>query len=175
MALTISIAAIVFYSRAAIPTPWQTGLALLVGIWLIGVAIRFPYFKDPMGTIGALALLSAIGCGITMVAGDAYLSSHRSTKNILAYAASFSKAEHLNIGFAHNLPFSARFYGSLMSKPSVTVSQVDDREIPTAKEDLIIVRKNKGDTDIVSSEQTQERIGELGRWRIYRRKASTTP
>lgn len=175
MALTLATTAVIFFSRAAVPSLWQTSFTVAVAISLLITAIRFPTFKDSMGAIGALALLSAIGYGTTMVAGDAYLSSHRSTKNILAYAASLSKGETLKIGFADNLPFSARFYSSLMSHPSVTVTQVNQDQLPTAQEDLIIVRKNKGDMDVVSADQTQEKIGEFGRWRVYRRKSLATP
>ncbi len=175
MALTVVIAAIVFYSKAAVPSLPQTGFAVLVGVGLLIAGIRLPTLKDPAATIGVLALISAAAYGSTMVAGDAYLSSHRSTKNILAYAASLSNADHLKIGFANNLPFSARFYSSLMSKPSITVTQVDQSELATATEDLIIVRKNKGDIDIVSPDRTKERIGELGRWRVYRRKPTPNP
>lgn len=169
--LTIAIAALIFFSRAAEPSPLQTAFALLVAGGLLVTAIRFPAFKDSTGTIGALALLAAISYGTTMIAGDAYFSSHRSTKNILAYAASLSNANPLKIGFANNLPFSARFYSSLMSNPSVTVSQVDQHQLPTAQENLIIVRKNRGDLDVVGPDKTMEKIGEFGRWRVYRRKA----
>lgn len=174
MALTVTIASIIFYYRAAEPSQLQTSLAILVGVGLLIAAARLPGFRDPMGTIGALALMAAIGYGTTMVAGDAFFSSHRSTRNILAYAATLAKSEHLRIGFATNLPFSARFYSSLMSNPSVTVSQVEQHELQSSQEDLIIVRKNKGDMDIVSTDTSKERIGEFGRWRVYRRKASAT-
>jgi 4-amino-4-deoxy-L-arabinose transferase-like glycosyltransferase len=175
MGLTVAIAAIIFYSKAAQPSLSQSVLAVLVAAGLLVVGYRLPSYKDSAGTIGALALVSAIGYGTTMVAGDAYLSSHRSTKNILEYAASLSSAEHLRIGFANNLPFSARFYSSLMSKPSVTVTQVDQHQLASATEDLIIVRKNKGDIDIVSPDRTKEKVGEFGRWRVYRRRPVPTP
>jgi 4-amino-4-deoxy-L-arabinose transferase-like glycosyltransferase len=171
MSLTIIIAAIVFYSRAAEPSALQTGAVILVGLGLLAASIRMPALKDPMSAIGALSLLAAIGYGTTMVAGDAYLSTHRSTKNILAYAASLSGGENLTIGFAHNLPFSARFYSVLMTEPRVKVSQISADALSSASEDLIIVRKNKGDEDLVMKDSTKEKIGELGRWRVYRRKA----
>lgn len=175
MGLTVATAALIFYSKAAEPSLTQTFFACLVGTGLLVAGYQLPSFKDSAGTIAALSLVSAIGYGTTMVAGDAYLSSHRSTKNILKYAASLSNAEHLKIGFANNLPFSARFYSSLMSNPSVNVTQVDHHELSTATEDLIVVRKNKGDVDIVSPDQTMERIGEFGRWRVYRRKPIPQP
>jgi hypothetical protein len=130
-----------------------------------------PTFKDPMSAIGALSLMAAIGYGSTMISGDAYFSTHRSTKNVLAYAATLSQGDHLDIGFAHNLPFSARFYSALMTKPTVKVSQVSEESLANSSDDLIIVRKNKGDEDLVMKDPTKERIGELGRWRVYRRKA----
>jgi hypothetical protein len=118
--------------------------------------------------------MAAIGYGSTLIAGDAYLSTHRSTKNILTYAATLAPSEHLNIGFANNLPFSARFYSSLMTRPTVKVSQVSAEALASSSDDLIIVRKNKGDQDIVMKDPTKEKIGELGRWRVYRRKAPHT-
>ena len=171
MSLTIIIAAIVFYSRAAEPSALQTGAVILVGLGLLAASIRMPALKDPMSAIGALSLMAAVGYGTTMIAGDAYLSTHRSTKNILAYAASLSGGENLTIGFAHNLPFSARFYSVLMTEPRVKVSQISADALSSASEDLIIVRKNKGDEDLVMRDSTKEKIGELGRWRVYRRKA----
>ena len=170
MSLTIIVAAIVFYSRAAEPSALQTGAVILVGLGLMAASIRMPALKDPMSAIGALSLMAAVGYGTTMIAGDAYLSTHRSTKNILAYAASLSRGEHLTIGFAHNLPFSARFYSVLMTEPRVKVSQISADALSSASEDLIIVRKNKGDEDLVMKDSTKEKIGELGRWRVYRRK-----
>jgi 4-amino-4-deoxy-L-arabinose transferase-like glycosyltransferase len=171
MSLTIIVAAIVFYSRAAEPSALQTGAVILVGLGLLAASIRMPALKDPMSAIGALSLMAAIGYGTTMIAGDAYLSTHRSTKNILAYAASLSRGENLTIGFAQNLPFSARFYSVLMTEPRVKISQISADALSSASEDLIIVRKNKGDEDIVMKDSTKEKIGELGRWRVYRRKA----
>jgi hypothetical protein len=171
MSLTIIVAAIVFYSRAAEPSALQTGAVILVGLGLLAASIRMPALKDPMSAIGALSLMAAIGYGTTMIAGDAYLSTHRSTKNILAYAASLSRGENLTIGFAQNLPFSARFYSVLMTEPRVKVSQISADALSSASEDLIIVRKNKGDEDLVMKDSTKEKIGELGRWRVYRRKA----
>ena len=170
MSLTIIVAAIVFYSRAAEPSALQTGAVILVGLGLMAASIRMPALKDPMSAIGALSLMAAVGYGTTMIAGDAYLSTHRSTKNILAYAASLSRGENLTIGFAHNLPFSARFYSVLMTEPRVKVSQISADALSSASEDLIIVRKNKGDEDLVMKDSTKEKIGELGRWRVYRRK-----
>lgn len=170
MALTVLIASIVFYLQAAQPAIGQTAMAVMIAVGLILAAVRMPLVKDPLGTIGALALMSAIGYSTTLVAGDAYLSTHRSTKNILQYAASLAPGQHLNIGFANNLPFSARFYSSVMSDPTVKVSQVDNDEIGQATEDLIIVRKNKGDADVVMKDPSKEKVGELGRWRVYRRK-----
>ena len=171
MGLTTIIAAIVFYSLATVPSPIETALACLVGLGLVMAGFKLPKFNDSIAAIRALAVMAAIGYGTTMIAGDAYLSSHRSTKNVLAYAASLSKADHLNIGFANNLPFSARFYSSLMTKPSVKVSQVDQHQLPTAQEDLIIVRTKKSEVDIVSPDPTKELAGEFGRWKVYRRKA----
>lgn len=171
MSLTIIVAAIVFYYRAAEPSALQTGAVILVGLGLLAASIRMPALKDPMSAIGALSLMAAIGYGTTMIAGDAYLSTHRSTKNILAYAASLSRGENLTIGFAQNLPFSARFYSVLMTEPRVKVSQISADALSSASEDLIIVRKNKGDEDLVMKDSTKEKIGELGRWRVYRRKA----
>ncbi len=170
MALTVIIASIIFYTRAAEPSIGQTTLAILIACGLFVAAFRMPPLKDSMSSIGALASMAAIGYGTTMVAGDAYLSSHRSTKNVLAYAASLAPGQHLNIGFAHNLPFSARFYSALMSDPTVTVSQLPDEAVPQATQDLIIVRKNKGDEDAVKADPTKEKIGEFGRWLVYRRK-----
>jgi len=175
MGLTVMVAVVIFYVKASQPSLEQSVFALLVGGGLLAAGAKLPSFTDSARTIAALTLVSAVGYGTTMVAGDAYLSSHRSTKNILEYAASLANAEHLKIGFANNLPFSARFYSSLMSKPSVNVSQVDHHELATATEDLIVVRKNKGDIDIVSPDQTMERIGEFGRWRVYRRKPIPRP
>ena len=77
----------------------------------------------------------------------------------------------MDLGFAHTLPFSARFYSALMTKPTVKVSQVSEESLANSSDDLIIVRKNKGDEDLVMKDPTKERIGELGRWRVYRRKA----
>ena len=175
MALTVIIASIVFYSRAADPSALQTGVAIVIGLGLLIAGIRMPALKNPMSAIGALSLMAAISYGTTMIAGDAYLSSHRSTKNILAYAASLSRGAHVNIGFTNNLPFSARFYSSLMTNPTVRVSQVNAAAVGSASEDLLIVRKNKGDSDLVMQDPTKERIGELGRWRVYRRKPITLP
>ena len=171
MGLTVLVAALIFYSRAAVPSQLQTAFACLIGFALVVGSIKLLNFKDSSATIRALAVIAAVGYGTTMVAGDAYFSSHRSTKNILAYAASLSDSQHLNIGFANNLPFSARFYSSLMSKPTVKVSQIDEHELPSSQEDFIIVRKNKGDQDMVSPDPTKEKVGELGRWRVYKRKA----
>ncbi len=170
MALTVLIASIVFYFQAAQPSIGQTTMAVIIAVGLILAAVRMPLLKDSLGTIGALALMSSIGYSTTLVAGDAYLSTHRSTKNILEYAASLAPGQHLNIGFANNLPFSARFYSAVMSDPSVKVSQVDNDKIGQATEDLIIVRKNKGDSDVVMKDPSKEKVGELGRWRVYRRK-----
>ncbi len=170
MALTVLVASIVFYLQAAQPSIGQTAMAVVISVGLIIAALRMPRVKDPLGTIGALALMSAIGYSTTLVAGDAYLSTHRSTKNILQYAASLAPGQHLTIGFANNLPFSARFYSFVMSDPTVKVSQVDNDKIGQATEDLIIVRKNKGDTDVVMKDPSKEKVGELGRWRVYRRK-----
>jgi 4-amino-4-deoxy-L-arabinose transferase-like glycosyltransferase len=170
MALTVLIASIVFYFQAAQPSIGQTTMAVIIAVGLILAAVRMPLLKEPLGTIGALALMSSIGYSTTLVAGDAYLSTHRSTKNILEYAASLAPGQHLNIGFANNLPFSARFYSAVMSDPSVKVSQVDNDKIGQATEDLIIVRKNKGDSDVVMKDPSKEKVGELGRWRVYRRK-----
>ena len=170
MSLTVLIASVVFYVQAAEPSLPQTTLAILIALGLLVAAFRMPSLKDSMSSIGALALMSAIGYSTTLVAGDAYLSTHRSTKNILAYAASLAPGQHLTIGFANNLPFSARLYGSLMTDPTVKVSQVANEAIPQANEDLIIVRKNKGDSDVVMKDPSKEKIGELGRWRVYRRK-----
>ncbi len=170
MALTVLIASIVFYLQAAQPSIGQTAMAVFIAVGLILAAVRMPLVKDPLGTIGALALLSAIGYSTTLVAGDAYLSTHRSTNNILQYAASLAPGQHLNIGFANNLPFSARFYSSVMSDPTVKVSQIDNDKVGQASEDLIIVRKNKGDSDVVMKDPSKEKVGELGRWRVYRRK-----
>jgi 4-amino-4-deoxy-L-arabinose transferase-like glycosyltransferase len=170
MSLTVLIASVVFYVQAAEPSLPQTALAIVIGLGLLVAAFRMPSFKDSMSSIGALALMSAIGYSTTLVAGDAYLSTHRSTKNILAYAASLAPGQHLTIGFANNLPFSARLYSSLMSDPTVKVSQITNEAAPQANEDLIIVRKNKGDSDVVMKDPSKEQIGELGRWRVYRRK-----
>jgi 4-amino-4-deoxy-L-arabinose transferase-like glycosyltransferase len=170
MALTVLIASIVFYLQAAQPSIGQTAMAVIISVGLILAAVRMPLVKDPLGTVGALALMSAIGYSTTLVAGDAYLSTHRSTKNILQYAASLAPGQHLNIGFANNLPFSARFYSSVMSDPTVKVSQIDNDKVGQATEDLIIVRKNKGDSDVVMKDPSKEKVGELGRWRVYRRK-----
>lgn len=170
MALTILIASIIFYSRAAEPSLGQTALAIVIACGLLIAAVRMPPLRDSMSSIGALAIMAAIGYGTTLVAGDAYLSTHRSTKNVLAYAATLAPGQHLNIGFAGNLPFSARFYSSLMSDPTVKVSQVYNEAVPQATADLIIVRKNKGDADVVMADPTKEKVGELGRWRVYRRK-----
>lgn len=172
MALTVLIASIIFYCQAATPSLAQTTMAVTIAIGLFVAALRIPSFKDSMGAIGALSLLAAIGYSSTMVAGDAYFSTHRSTKNVLAYAASLAPGQHLNIGFANNLPFSARFYSVLMSDPTVEVSQISNEAVPQATQDLIIVRKNKGDSDVVMKDPTKEKIGELGRWRVYRRKQS---
>jgi 4-amino-4-deoxy-L-arabinose transferase-like glycosyltransferase len=170
MALTVLIASIVFYLQAAQPSIGQTAMAVAISVGLILAAVRMPLVKDPLGTVGALALMSAIGYSTTLVAGDAYLSTHRSTKNILQYAASLAPGQHLNIGFANNLPFSARFYSVVMSDPTVKVSQIDNDKVGQATEDLIIVRKNKGDSDVVMRDPSKEKVGELGRWRVYRRK-----
>ncbi len=170
MALTVIIASIVFFIQAAEPSISQTTLAIAIGLGLIVAALRMPALQDSMSTIGALSLMAAIGYSTTLVAGDAYLSTHRSTKNILAYAATLAPGQHLNIGFANNLPFSARLYSSIMSDPTVKVSQIQNELVPQATEDLIIVRKNKGDTDVLMKDPSKERIGELGRWRVYRRK-----
>ena len=175
MALTLIIASIVFYSKAAEPSSLQTSAVILVALGILAAGIRMPALKDSMSTIGALSLVAAIGYGSTMIADDAYLSSHRSTKNILAYAASLSQKDHLNIAFANNLPFSARFYSVLMEKPTVKVSQINAEAFQSASEDLIIVRKNKGDDDVVAKDPSKEQIGEFGRWRVYRRKAPPMP
>ncbi len=170
MALTVLIASIVFHVLAAEPSLAQTATAVVMAFGLFVVALKMPSWKDSMSAIGALSLMAAIGYSTTMVAGDAYLSTHRSTKNILAYATSLAPGQHLNIGFANNLPFSARFYSALMSDPTVKVSQIQNEAMPQATEDLIIVRKNKGDTDVVMKDPTKEKIGELGRWRVYKPK-----
>ena len=171
MALTVIIASIIFYSRAAEPSALQTGFVILIGLGMLAAGIRMPALKDPMSAIGALSIMAALGYGSTMIADDAYLSSHRSTKNILAYAASLSQKDHLNIGFANNLPFSARFYSALMNEPTVKVSQINEDALANATQDLIIVRKNKGDDDMVGKDPTKEEIGNFGRWRVYRHKA----
>jgi len=170
MSLTVLVASIVFYVQAAEPSTSQTTMAIVIALGLLAAAVRMPSLKDSMSSIAALSLMAAIGYSTTLVAGDAYLSTHRSTKNILSYAASLAPGQHLTIGFAHNLPFSARFYSALMSDPTVKVSQISNEAVSQATEDLIIVRKNKGDTDVVMKDPTKEKIGELGRWRVYRRK-----
>jgi hypothetical protein len=170
MALTLLVASIVFYNLAAEPSLAQTTTAIVIAFGLFVVALKMPSWKDSMSAIGALSLMAAIGYSTTMVAGDAYLSTHRSTKNILSYATSLAPGQHLNIGFANNLPFSARFYSALMRDPTVKVSQIQNEAVPQAPEDLIIVRKNKGDTDVVMKDPTKEKIGELGRWRVYKPK-----
>jgi hypothetical protein len=194
MAVTLLVSSIVFYVQAATPSLAQTSTAILIAIGLLIAAVRMPSLKDPLSAIGALSLLGAIGYSTTMVAGDAHLSTHRSTKNILAYAASLAPGQHLNIGFASNLPFSARFYSALMSDPTIKVTQINNEAIPQATEDLIITRTGKRKDgsihpanpeptpvasstegtseafDVVMQDPTKERIGELGRWRVYRRK-----
>ena len=170
MAITLLVTSMVFFGLAAEPSLAQTATAGAIAIGLFIAALLMPPFKDSMSAIGALSLMAAIGYSTTMVAGDAYLSTHRSTKNVLAYAASLAPGQHLNIGFANNLPFSARFYSALMSDPTVKVSQISNDAVPQAPEDLIIVRKNKGDIDVVMTDASKEKVGELGRWRVYRRK-----
>jgi hypothetical protein len=62
-----------------------------------------------------------------------------------------------------------------MAKPTVKVSQINADALQSASEDLIIVRKNRGDDDVVVKDPSKEQIGEFGRWRVYSRKAPPMP
>lgn len=168
MAFTAIISALVFYYLA--PSIIGLGIPLIVGAAIMLIGERTPKLQDPLGMVSLIAAVTAVGFGATTVGASAHLSTHRSTRNVLHFAAAFLKKDSGTIGFANNLPFSARFYSSLMSHPKISVSQVDNDKIASAKEDLIVVRKNKGDTDMVGANPTMERLGDLGRWRVYRRK-----
>lgn len=170
MALTLIISSMWFYTLA----PSVPGLAipLSVGAMMILLTVLTPKVGDSLSALCLVTVVTAIGYGATTVGASAHLSTHRSTRNILNYAATFVAGDSATIGFANNLPFSARFYSALMLHPKVSVSQVDNDKIADAKEDIIVVRKNKGDTDMVASFPSMERLGDLGRWRVYRRRSA---
>jgi hypothetical protein len=170
MALTLIISSMWFYTLA----PSVPGLAipLSVGAMMILLTVLTPKVGDSLSALCLVTVVTAIGYGATTVGASAHLSTYRSTRNILNYAATFVAGDSATIGFANNLPFSARFYSALMVHPKVSVSQVDNDKIADAKEDIIVVRKNKGDTDMVASIPSMERLGDLGRWRVYRRRSA---
>lgn len=167
MGLTIIITACVFYSLA----PSLSGIVvpIIVGVAIIFLATRPLKMYDSLSLICLIAVITTVGFAVTTLGANAHLSRHRSTRNVLNYAATFVTGESAAIGFANNLPFSARFYSSLMNHPKIRVSQVDNDKISSASEEILIVRKNKGDTDMVAGNPLMERLGDLGRWRVYRR------
>jgi len=168
--ITVIITACRFYYLA--PSLPGVIIPCLAGAVFIFVGARPLKFSDPVSFISLIGVVATVGFGTTTVGANAHLSTHRSTRNVLRYAATFVQGDFAKIGFANNLPFSARFYASLMSHPKIAVSQVNNDAISQSKEDLIIVRTNKNDTDMVASNQLMEKVGDLGRWRLYRRRQS---
>jgi hypothetical protein len=74
------------------------------------------------------------------------------------------------VGFAFNLPFSARFYSTLLSLPGhkVVASQLDKEEFRDAPQHVIIVRGKGAEKEFLEIAPTTQKLGQLGKWNVYR-------
>jgi 4-amino-4-deoxy-L-arabinose transferase-like glycosyltransferase len=147
--------------------------AVTFGVLAIICAAVWKAPRSSLSGIGTIALTTALVYAILFPCADIQVSKNRSTRHIMQYAEELvggGSLSEFKVGFAFNLPFSARFYSTLLSLPGhkVVASQLDKEEFRDAPQHVIIVRGKGAEKEFLEIAPTTQKLGQLGKWNVYR-------
>jgi len=129
--------------------------------------------RSSLSGIGTIALMTALVYAILFPCADIQVSKNRSTRQIMQFAQELvggSSFSEFKVGFAFNLPFSARFYSTLLSSPEhkVIASQVDKEALKDPPQHVLVVRGKGAEKEMLEVDPTKQKLGQLGKWNVYR-------
>jgi hypothetical protein len=129
--------------------------------------------RSSLSGIGTIALMTTLVYAILFPCADIQVSKNRSTRHIMQYAQELvggTSLREFKVGFAFNLPFSARFYSTLLSSPEhkVIASQVDKEALKVPPQHVLIVRGKGAEKEMLEVDPTKQKLGQLGKWNVYR-------
>lgn len=147
--------------------------SLAFGILTIIASVAWKPSRSSLPGIGAIAIMTVLVYAILFPCADIQVSKNRSTRQVMKYAAELiggGSLREVKIGFAFNLPFSARFYSTILSSPEhkFVATQLDKEEIKDSQQHVIIVRGKGSEKELLEIDPTKQKLGQLGKWNVYR-------
>ena len=140
----------------------------IAGALLLALGIKTSVLEKPIAALTRITIYSAILYGFATLCLDNNLSNNRSSLRVLTLASSLAKPDStLSVGFPFYFPFSATFYGPLMTSPNMTIVQLDDEQVLLPPTDLIAVRR-RNEAELLELDPAKQKLAEVGQWRIYR-------
>jgi hypothetical protein len=142
--------------------------ALAVGILAFVYSLSAARFADVASGIARLGALTAVAFTFVYLCYGNYISLQRSSRRALQEArALLPTTTPLKVGFPFYFPFSATFYGPLMSGGEISVSPVADAQISNSDVDLFIVRGKDIDR-LQAIAPDKQLLGKVGPWTIVK-------
>lgn len=148
-------------------------IALAFGILTVIGSVAWKRARGSLPGVGVIAIMTVLVYAILFPCADIQVSKNRSTQQVMKYAEeliSGAPLREIKIGFAFNLPFSARFYSAILSSPEhkFVTTQLDRDEIKDSPQHVIIVRGKGSEKELLEIDPTKQKLGQLGKWNVYR-------